>query len=385
MSPTATTGVGVVGCGRISPAYLTAPERFPWLRIVACADADNSRAAARGKQFSVPVSPDVDALLARPDVDVVVNLTPPARHAEVSAAAIRAGKSVYAEKPLATDREEADSVLRLARQYGVEVGCSPDTFLGPPLQTARRMLDQNAIGRPVGAVACFTSAGPELRHPDPGFFYERGAGPLLDMGPYYVTALVSLLGPVVRVSGAATGGQDRRLVMAGPARGTTVPVSVPTHVTASLEFANGVVCSLITSFDVWAARLPRIEIYGTEGSLSIPDPDGYEGRVLLRQAGWTQWREAEGPRFPAGRGIGLADLALAARAGGRPRADGRLARHVLDVLLSVLESAEHGGHRDVASSCPRPTAVGVAGLTEHTGSTESTESTDKETVDDRDA
>ncbi|MDH6138470.1 putative dehydrogenase [Kitasatospora sp. GP30] len=352
----------MVGCGRISPAYLTAPGRFPNLRVVACSDLDVTRAEKRAQQFGVPIACDVDSLIAMPDVDVVVNLTPPAVHHQVSTAAVRAGKSVYVEKPLAVDREQAAELLELARSHGVEVACSPDTFLSPVLQTCRSLLDQGAIGTPVGAVAFFATRGPELRHPDPAFFYQQGAGPLLDMGPYYVTALVNVLGPVRRVSAASTSGESERLVMSGPQRGSLVPVQVPTHVSANLEFESGTVCSLMTSFDVWAANLPRIEIYGTEGSLSIPDPDGYEGQVRLHQAGWTAWREVPGPQYTAGRGIGLADLAAALHGDRTPRAGGALAYHVLDTLLSVLESGQRGTHINVESSCIRPDQVGAGGV-----------------------
>ena len=354
--------VGVVGCGGISPAYLTAPERFPTLDVVACADLDIGRAERRAVEFGVPLACGVDDLLAMDDVDVVVNLTPPAAHHEVSLAAIAAGRSVYSEKPLAADRAQAQELIAAARDRGVLLGCSPDTFLGPAYQTARSLVDWGAIGEPVGAVAFFASRGPDASHQDPGFLYRPGAGPLLDMGPYYVAALVNLLGPVVRVTGSTTTGTPDRLVLTGPRRGQTVPVDTPTHVSATLTFASGAVATLMTSFEVWATNLPRIEVHGTGGALSLPDPDEYGGSVRWHQAGWTSWREVPTGAFPTGRGVGLADLAAALRTGRPHRADGELAAHVMDVLLAVLESDVRGEHLAVHTTFTpgRPVpAVGV--------------------------
>jgi len=341
--------VGVVGCGRISPAYLTAAQRFPSLDLVACADVDAKRAERRAAEFGVPVACTVDELLSM-DVDVVVNLTPPKTHHEVSMAAFAAGQSVYSEKPLAMNRPQARELIAAARDRGVRLGCSPDTFLSPAYQMARSLVDWGAIGDPVGAVAFFASRGPEATHPDPASFYQPGAGPLLDMGPYYVAALVNLLGPVVRVAGSTAAGGADRLVLSGPRRGQTVPVSTPTHVSATLTFANGAVATLMTSFEVWAANLPRIEVYGTGGSLSLPDPDEYGGCVLWHQASRTTWRDMPTGAFPAGRGIGLADMAAALRTDRPHRADGELAMHVLDILLAVLESDARHEHVVVEST-----------------------------------
>jgi predicted dehydrogenase len=358
----ATSRIGVLGCGRISPAYLTAGSRFANLDIVACADLDAGRARARADAFGVARACGPAELLAMDDLDVIVNLTQPADHHALTIDALRAGKAVYVEKPLATSRERGAEVLAAAAHAGRPVACSPDTFLSPVLQACRTLIDQGAIGVPHGAVAFFASPGPELTHPDPAFLYQPGGGPLLDIGPYYLAALVSLLGPVTRVSGSTTSAATDRVVLAGPRRGATVPVGTPTHVAATLDFASGVVANLLMSFDVWATELPRIEIYGSAGTLSIPDPDGYTGRARLRRAGAPEWREVAVPTYVADRAIGLADLAAAMPAGRPPRASAEFANHVLDICLSVLDSADRGSHVDVASRCERPVSVPVNGV-----------------------
>ena len=358
---TETTTVGVVGCGGISPAYLTAPGRFPSIRVTACADLDLERAKERAHQFGVPTACGVDDLLAS-DVEVVVNLTPPAAHHALTMRAIAAGKSVWSEKPLAVDRAQAAEATAAARERGVLLGCAPDTFLSPAFQMARNLVDWGAIGKPVGASAFFASHGPESSHADPAFLYRPGAGPLLDMGPYYLTVLTSLLGPVTRVSGAAATGTTQRVVGSGPRAGDVIEVQTPTHVLAGLTFAGGAVATMMTSFDVWATGLPRIEIYGTGGTLALPDPDEYGGVVRWLQAGWTDWREVPVDPYRAGRGMGLADLARALRTGDEPRAHAEQAAHVLDVLLSVLESHESGTHLDIPTVFTRGPQVGPAGV-----------------------
>ncbi len=348
--------VGIVGCGTIAGAYLRGCTTFDILDVVALTDLYRSRAEARAAEFGVERALAVDELLHDPAIELVLNLTIPAAHAAVSLAAIDAGKHVYAEKPLALDRDEGRRVVEAADRAGVRLGCAPDTFLGGGLQTCRAAIDAGTIGRPLSATAFMLSRGPESWHPDPGFLYQPGAGPLFDMGPYYLTALVSLLGPITKVAGSATIGVDERTVGSGPRAGTTFRPSTPTHVTGLLSFASGAVATLTTSFDVAASEHPRIEIHGSEGTLSVPDPNRFGGPVRVRRSGDDAWRELplSHGRTENRRGLGAADLAHAVRAERPPRAGGALALHVLDVMQTILEAAEAERTLRVESSVARP-------------------------------
>jgi len=353
--------VGLVGTGQISGQYLKTLPRLENLSLTAVADLDAARAAAiaDGLPGVRAVSP-VELYLAE-DVDIVLNLTIPAAHPEVALAAITSGKHVYGEKPLAPTTSQARAVLTAAAETGVLVGCAPDTVLGTGVQTARAGLDAGVIGRPIAATAFMTTPGHERWHPAPEFYYQPGGGPLLDMGPYYLTALVTLLGPVRRVVGMTATPQATRVIGSGPRAGSSFPVTVASHVTGVLEHAGGALSTLLMSFDVWAAQLPRIEIYGTEGSLSVPDPNGFAGTVRIFRPtteAWADLPESGGYR-DAARGYGLADLARAIRTGTRPRADGELAYHVLDVMECLLAAAETGAAVEVASDCARPAPVAV--------------------------
>jgi predicted dehydrogenase len=352
----ARTRIGVVGCGSISGIYFKAARTFENLEIVACADRVPERAQAKAQEFGVPRACTVDELLADPAVEIVVNLTIPAAHAEVALAALRAGKHTHGEKPLAVTREDGRRILEAARSAGRRVGCAPDTFLGAGIQTCGKLINDGWIGRPVAATAFMMCRGHESWHPDPEFYYKAGGGPMFDMGPYYLTALVALLGPVRRVTGSARITFAERTITSQPRRGQRVTVEVPTHVAAILDFASGAVGTLITSFDVWAAELPRIEIYGTEGSLSVPDPNEFGGPVRLRRAGAGPWSEAPLAFGYAenSRGIGVADMANAIRSGRPHRASGDLAYHVLDIMHAVHEASEQGRHIELASTCARP-------------------------------
>ncbi|MGI8746984.1 MAG: Gfo/Idh/MocA family protein, partial [Deinococcus sp.] len=268
---------------------------------------------------------------------------------------------VYSEKPLAVERGDGQAILRGAAERGLRVGCAPDAFLGAGLQTARELLDAGRIGRPLAASAFFMGSGPESWHPDPDFFYQPGAGPLFDMGPYYLTALVSLLGGVSRVGGSAVTASTQRTIGSGARRGERVPVSVPTHVSAQLGFEAGPVATFIASFDVPASELPRMELYGSEGTLSLPDPNTFGGPLRVRGQGDDRWETVELTR-PFGdnaRGIGLADMLDAAACGEPQRASGELAYHVLDVMHTVLDAAEQGRTLEVASRAQRPAALPV--------------------------
>jgi predicted dehydrogenase len=350
---------GLVGAGNISGAYLGTLARLSNVEVVAVADLDDGRAKAAAAAAPGARALPVDGLLAAGDVDLVLNLTVPAAHAEVAAAAVAAGKHVYGEKPLAATTRQARAVLAAAEAAAVRVGCAPDTVLGTGTQTARASLDAGDIGAPVAATAFMITPGHERWHPDPDFYYQPGGGPLFDMGPYYLTALVTLLGPVRRVTGMASAPRATRVIGSGPRAGTEIPVTTVTHVTGVLEHAGGALSTLLMSFDVWAGRLPRIEVYGTSGSLSVPDPNGFGGQVSIFRAGAEDWApvaEAGGYR-DAARGYGVSDLASALAAGTAHRASGELAYHVLDVMECLLSAAATGRATDVASTCDRPAPV----------------------------
>ncbi len=351
--------VGIIGCGDISGAYLRSLARFRDVRVDALADLDTERARRVARTFDVPAALEVEALLARTDIDLVLNLTVPRAHAEVGLAALAAGKHVYSEKPLATTFEDGRRLVEAAQAAGLRLGSAPDTFLGAGLQTCRRLIDAGMIGRPIAAMGAMLNHGHEHWHPNPGFMYQVGGGPLFDMGPYYLTALVHLLGPVRRVHGAAAIGCEVRPVTSQPLAGLEIVPEIDTHVIATLTFASGVLATLTTSFDVWASDAPLLEIHGTEGSLSLPDPNTFGGPVRLRGRNDAGWQDVplQGDYVGNARGLGVADLATALRSGRAHRASGELAFHVLDVMSSVLDSAERGAVLETRTSCARPAAL----------------------------
>jgi predicted dehydrogenase len=351
-------GVGIVGVGKISEQYLATLPELPNLRLVAVADLNEARAAEVAAEQGV-LSMPVDELIEHADVDVVLNLTIPAAHVAVATQALQAGKHVFGEKPLALEPGEAVGMLRLAEERGLRVGSAPDTVLGTGVQTARRLLDDGAIGTPVGATAFWASPGHELWHPAPAFYYQRGGGPLFDMAPYYLTALVTLLGPVVRVSGAATRSSRARSVGSGALAGTEIPVDVDTHVTALLEHASGIASSITVSFEVWGSRHPLIEVYGTDGTISVPDPNRFGDPVEILTSDNREWREvpASAGYEGAARGYGLADMAHAIATGREHRASGALAFHVLEIMDAVLRAGHEHRVIDIESTVERPEAV----------------------------
>jgi predicted dehydrogenase len=349
------TNIGIIGCGNISDIYLRSNEKFSILNVVACADIDMARARAKADQYGVKAL-TVDQLLADPDVEIVVNLTIPGVHADVDLAIINAGKSAYSEKPLALDRDQGRSVVDAAAGAGVRVGCAPDTFLGGGLQTCRKLIDDGWIGQPVAATAFMVGHGHESWHPDPEFYYQAGGGPMFDMGPYYLTALVSTLGPVRRVSGSTRITFPERVITSQPKYGQKIQVEVPTHVAGTLDFSAGAVAIIITSFDIWSSTLPRLEIYGTEGSLRLPDPNTFGGPVYVRRGRAEEWSEVP-LAFDYGensRGLGVADMAHALRSGRPHRANGEMAYHVLDIMCALHDSSDSGAYVEMQSSCQRP-------------------------------
>ena len=347
--------VGLIGCGNISAAYLHAAPDFPEIAITCCADLDESRARARVQEFGLRVV-GVDALLADPEVEIVLNLTIPQAHVPVGLDAIRHGKHVHCEKPLAVSTAEGRTLLDAAQTAGLRVGCAPDTFLGGAHQTARRLIDTGAIGKPLSGTAYMMNHGHEHWHPDPTFYYAAGGGPMFDMGPYYLTNLVNLLGPVARVMGSATSGFTERTVGSEKRRGEVVPVATATHVTGLLFFDAGAVVSIATSFDVWQHRHGNMEIYGTEGSLVVPDPNRFGGTVSLAKGreAWADMPLSHGYADGNFRVIGLAEMARAIRRGRDHRCNGALAFHVLEVMEAFGRSSDEGRAVVVESRCERP-------------------------------
>jgi predicted dehydrogenase len=347
--------VGIVGCGNICGIYFQAGKTFDILDIVACTDILMDRADSKSQECGCKAY-TVDDFYDDPDIDIVINITPPKAHAEVALKALEAGKSVYNEKPLAITREDARKMLDLAKAKGLRVGCAPDTFLGGGIQTCIKLIDDGWIGEPIGATAFCAGHGCESWHPDPEFFYKIGAGPVFDMGPYYITALVSMMGPVKRATGSTRISFPKRVITSQPHFGEIIEVEVPTHVTGILEFGNGAIGTLITSFDIWAAELPRIEIYGTLGTISVPDPNTFGGPVRIRRAGASEWSEIPLSHGYSqnSRGLGTADMAHALRSGRAHRASGELAFHVLDIMHAVHESSDQGRHIELQSTCARP-------------------------------
>ncbi|HKS00804.1 MAG TPA: Gfo/Idh/MocA family oxidoreductase [Arthrobacter sp.] len=355
--------VGVIGCGAIIAQYLANFRRLDQIELVAVADLDPGRAQAVADDYEGVRALSVDGLLAADDVDLVLNLTIPAAHAEVALQAIAAGKSVYGEKPLAATTAEARKVLEAAREAGVVVGCAPDTVLGTGIQTARKAIDDGLIGAPISATATMVTPGHERWHPNPDFYYQPGGGPLLDMGPYYVSALVTLLGPVVSVMGAASHTRNERTIGSGPRAGETVPVNIDSHVTGVLVHASGALSTLFMSFDAVKSKSPNIEIHGERGSLVVPDPNHFDGDVQLFALGAEDWQTlpVSAGYADSGRGFGIADLA-ATPPGSEPRAGGQLAYHALEVMESVLASAKSGSSVQIQSTAARPEAVELTTL-----------------------
>jgi predicted dehydrogenase len=349
--------VGLIGAGHISRDYLAHAAEFG-LEVVAVADLDPDRARSAAEEHGTAAS-TVDDLPRRADVDVVLNLTTPAAHAEVTGAAIAAGRHVYVEKPLAVRHEDGVRLVEAAAAAGVRLGAAPDTFLGDGIQTCRRLIDGGAIGEPVGGAVVMASHGHESWHPSPEFYYQPGGGPLMDMGPYHITALVSLLGPVRRVSAAASAFLPERTIGSGPRAGTRFPVEVPTHIAGALELASGAIVTLLMTFDVWAAHLPPFQLFGTEGSLDGPDPNTFGGPVVVWRASRREWEPMPLHRSgrPQTRGLGLADMMAAVWEGRPHRASGQLGLHVLDVMSSLVESAELGRHVTLSTSCARPEPI----------------------------
>ncbi|MCL2880299.1 MAG: Gfo/Idh/MocA family oxidoreductase [Treponema sp.] len=362
--------IGIVGIGKISGIYLANLSGMfgKRIKLSGVTDLIPARSEKAAKEYNLKLFDSADDMVHSPDIDIILNLTQPQNHYEVAMAALNAGKHVYNEKPLSVKREEGSRLVKAAADKKVRIGGAPDTFLGPGAQTCRKLIDDGWIGKPVAANAFMLSHGVEDWHPDPEFYYKPGGGPMFDMGPYYLTALINLLGPVARISGSAQKGQAERLITSEPLNGTKITVDVPTHVAGVLDFCSGVVGVIITSFDIWSNSMPFIEIYGTEGTLQVPDPNYFRGEVRLRRFRDENWSSVplilgepdkvadrdNWHRLNNLRGAGITDMAEAIEQGRPHRACGEMTYHVLDVMQGIHDASASGRYYDVPSTCRRP-------------------------------
>jgi predicted dehydrogenase len=348
-------GIGIIGCGTISDAYLKAAAGFPLLELRGLADIRPEAAQAAAARHGLRAQ-SVDELLRDDSVEIIVNLTIPAAHVEVGLSALAAGKHVHSEKPLGLTVAEARALVETAARRNLRVGCAPDTFLGGGHQTCRAKLDQGLLGQVLAGTAFFMCPGHERWHPNPAFYYQPGGGPMLDMGPYYITALVNLLGPVARVSGITSRSRSQRVIGSEPLKGQVMEVSVATHAAGTLEFASGAVVSIATSFDVPKHSNKPIELHGTLASLQVPDPNRFGGPVALAPLGqdWTETPLTHGYWDGNFRSLGVADMAHALRSGRAHRASGELALHVLEVMEAFQISSDSARHVSIASRPQRP-------------------------------
>ncbi|WP_125610145.1 Gfo/Idh/MocA family protein [Specibacter cremeus] len=347
---TGPVGVAVIGAGNISKQYLDNLTSFPDLKVHVVADLFEDAAAARASEYGIESSGGVDAALNHPDVEIIVNLTIPAAHVEVARAAVAAGKHVWSEKPFSLDRESGLTLLKEADAAGVRLGCAPDTFLGGGLQTALRLIRSGAIGTPLTALTMFQSPGPESWHPNPAFLFQAGAGPLFDMAPYYLTTLVQAFGPIASVAAVGSSAFPTRTIGSGPKEGEEFAVEVPTHVSAIAKFESGASSHSVYSFESPKLRMGFVEITGTEATMSLPDPNNFDGDIRIARRGDDDWTviPAEGPTN--GRGMGVLDMARSLRAGVPHRAQGAVAYHVLDAMVSIAESIDTGDFVTVDST-----------------------------------
>jgi predicted dehydrogenase len=347
-------GIGVIGCGNISNQYLKNLSAFPDVAVLICADLDTGRAREQAAAYGVPQSGAPADALGHPGVQLVVNLTVPAAHADVTAAAIAAGKHVWSEKPLTLDLAAGRALLGQARAANVRIGCAPDTVLGAGLQSARRLIDAGAIGTPLTALTLLQGPGPQAWHPDPEFLFAPGAGPLFDLGPYYLSVLAVLFGPANRVAAVGRRPGGERVIGAGPRAGTAFSVAVPTYVAALAEYEAGQAASLLFSWDSPLSRAGFVEITGTEATLAVPDPNRFGGDLRLRRAGDDDWTVIASQGAAAGRGSGVVDMVRSIRAGTPHRAGGDLALHVLEMMTAIERSAVTASFETVSSRFAAP-------------------------------
>lgn len=369
--------VGILGCGVISNTYIRDIKRFyPSLHLAACADVNVELSKSHAEKYQIPSGCSVEEMLAMEEVELVVNLTPPQFHMELNKKILQAGKHVFCEKPFAPTAAQARQIMDLADEKRLLVGSAPDTFLGSSLQTCRKILDDGWIGKPLYVTANMMSNGVETWHPAPANFYRQGAGPLYDMGPYYFTALAALLGPVKRVSAFSGTGFPVRKVYTGPLKGQEVPVETPTHYSGTAELASGVIVSMNISFDIWHSNLPMFEIYGTDGTLEVPDPNMSGGRprvyrkertldVLYNDSRETKEKQDTSVELPElyphigdyTRGIGVLDLACAIDEKRKPRVNAEMACHVIEAITGMMESAQDKKVYEMKTTCEKPEPI----------------------------
>lgn len=364
-------GVGIIGCGNISTTYFSLAPLFKGLKVLACADLNRNAAELKAEEYNVKTQ-SIPELLANDEIDVIVNLTIPAAHFSVSKAILDAGKHVYSEKPLVLSLEEGEELRRVATEKKLSVGCAPDTFLGGAHQLARKYIDEGRVGRITSGTCHVMSPGMEMWHPNPGFFFVAGGGPILDLGPYYIANLINLLGPVKRVAALTSMANKTRTITSQPLAGQSIPVETPTNIHALLEFVSGATITLSASWDVWSHRHANMELYGTEGSLYVPDPNFFGGVVEAsgqnkdiapledwdHPFGKANQDSPQGPRANY-RTAGLADMAMALIEGRDARCSLERALHGIDVMTSILKSGEEGRFIDMTTTCTQPAALGI--------------------------
>ncbi len=351
--------VGIIGCGDISSIYIENLKGFQIVEVVACADLVLSKARDRAQEFNIPTFCTVEELLADSEIELVINLTNPNSHAEIHLKTLQAGKHSYSEKPLATELEDGERIIALAEEKNLLVGVAPDTFLGGGIQTARKLIDDGWIGKPISATAFMMYHGPESFHPNPEFLYKSGAGPMFDMGPYYITTLINLIGPIKSVAGLTKISVPKRFITAELNYGKEIEVETPTHVTGLLNFQNGAIGTIITSFDVWGTKNSNIEIHGTTGSLVVPDPNNFSGPVYIKKQDQLDFEEVPLTHgfTENSRGLGVLDMADAIINKRPHRANGRLGLHVLEVMHGIYTSSLEEKYYDMNSECKLPDSL----------------------------
>ena len=353
--------VGIIGCGDISQQYLNNAKNVykDYFTITACGDIVVEKAKARAEQYGVEKYGTPDVVYNDPDIDLIINLTVPMVHEEVSIKCLEAGKHVYSEKPLAVSRQGIKNIQEAAKKAGKRVGCAPDSFMSAPMQTAKKAIEEDWIGKPIGVKAICAMRGNEFWRPDCDFFYKKGAGPMFDMAAYYLNVFVSLFGPMGDVSTMSKITFPERTIKVEPRRGEKIEVEVPTYVTSNIRFENGVIGTFINSFDIWRTTSPFIEVYGEKGSMVLPDPNMYKGEVLLKRLNDNEWRKL--PQFPEyfdyGRGIGIVDMIRSIEADVKHKANDELAYHVTDTIIAMEEAAEQRCEVAIQSTVEQPTGL----------------------------
>lgn len=349
--------IGIIGCGNISGIYLqNLTKTFVNTEVWAVCDLIAERAQNAAKEYNIPNIFTMDEMLSCPEIGIIINLSTPKGHYDICKKVLEAGKDVYVEKPLSLGFEQGKELVELAKSKNLLLGCAPDTFLGAGIQTCRKAIDDGLIGDVIGATAFMVCHGHESWHPDPEFYYQIGGGPMFDMGPYYLTALVSLIGPAKTVAGMTSITFPQRTITSENKFGNIVDVEVPTHVAGTIHFQNGAIATVITSFDVWGSTLPRIEIYGSRGTLIVPDPNTFGGDVKIKTYFSNDFDTLPLTNIYAenSRGLGVADMVEAAKEGRQNRANGQLACHVLEIMHAFHSSYDKRQYIELTTVCERP-------------------------------